>query len=370
MTNQHQVKVELAERRYDILIGRNLVSDIGERARALNIRTAFIVTDTNVGALYRAQVTSSLEKAGTHVSVLTLAAGEATKSFEQLERILDAALDAKIERGDCLIALGGGVIGDLTGFAAAILRRGVRFIQIPTSLLAQVDSSVGGKTGINARHGKNLIGAFHQPSLVIADTALIDTLPVREIKAGYAEIVKYGLINDAHFFNWCEKNVHDIFEGGPTREEAVAYSCRAKAAIVGRDEREDGERALLNLGHTFGHALERLTHYDSSRLVHGEGVAIGLCLAFRFSADLGLCSMDDAQRVSHHLHSVGLPTQLADIPGGCGNADDLLEAMYQDKKVKAGALTFILAKGIGDSFIAENIDPAQVKQFLTHALSH
>jgi 3-dehydroquinate synthase len=278
-------------------------------------------------------------------------------------------LGAKIERGDLVVALGGGVMGDLAGFAAAVVRRGVRFVQVPTTLLSQVDSSVGGKTGINSRHGKNLVGAFHQPSLVIADTALLDTLPIREMRAGYAEVAKYGLIDDAAFFAWCEANWRGIFAGGPERDEAVAQSCRAKAAVVVRDEHETGDRALLNLGHTFGHALERITGYDSARLVHGEGVAIGLNLAFRFSVALGLCPQADADRVEAHLTAAGLPTRLRHVPGGCGSVEALLDAMAQDKKVKAGALTFILARGIGQSFIARNVEAQAVRSFLTEQMS-
>ena len=273
-------------------------------------------------------------------------------------------LEARIERGDLVIALGGGVVGDLAGFAAAVTRRGVRFVQVPTSLLSQVDSSVGGKTGINSPHGKNLVGAFHQPSLVLADTALLDTLPLREMRAGYAEVVKYGLIGDAAFFDWCEANWLGVFDGKSQRDEAVAASCRAKAAVVVRDEHETGDRALLNLGHTFGHALEKITAYDSARLVHGEGVAIGLALAFRFSAFLGLAPATDAERVERHLKAAGLPTRLTDVPGGCGTVDQVLDAMAQDKKVKGGALTFILARGIGQSFIAPGIDPDKVRAFL------
>jgi 3-dehydroquinate synthase len=295
--------------------------------------------------------------------------GEATKSYASLEQVCDAVLGAKIERGDLVVALGGGVMGDLAGFAAAVVRRGVRFVQVPTTLLSQVDSSVGGKTGINSRHGKNLVGAFHQPSLVIADTALLDTLPIREMRAGYAEVAKYGLIDDAAFFAWCEANWRGIFAGGPERDEAVAQSCRAKAAVVVRDEHETGDRALLNLGHTFGHALERITGYDSARLVHGEGVAIGLNLAFRFSVALGLCPQADADRVEAHLTAAGLPTRLRHVPGGCGSVEALLDAMAQDKKVKAGALTFILARGIGQSFIARNVEAQAVRSFLTEQIS-
>nr|WP_210494270.1 3-dehydroquinate synthase [Microvirga antarctica] len=358
------VHVPLGDRAYDILVGRHVLDLAGERIAALGARAVAIVTDENVGALYAATLAEALEKSGLRVGIVTVAPGEATKSYASLERVCDAILESRIERGDLVIALGGGVVGDLAGFVAAVTRRGMRFVQIPTSLLAQVDSSVGGKTGINSRHGKNLVGAFHQPSLVLADTALLDSLPLREMRAGYAEVVKYGLIDDAAFFAWCDANWQGIFEGGPERDEAVARSCRAKAIVVVRDEREDGDRALLNLGHTFGHALERITRYDSARLVHGEGVSIGLCLAFRFSAFLGLCPSSDAARVAEHLTRVGLPTRLQDVPGGCGTVADLLDGMAQDKKVKAGALTFILARGIGQSFIAHGIEVESVRTFL------
>jgi 3-dehydroquinate synthase len=359
------VPVPLGERAYEILVGRGLIETAGTRIAGLGARAAAIVTDEHVGPLYAAALAASLEAQGLRVSVFALPPGEATKSYASLERVCDAVLAAKIERGDLVVALGGGVIGDLAGFAAAVVRRGVRFVQVPTTLLSQVDSSVGGKTGINSRHGKNLVGAFHQPSLVIADTALLDTLPIREMRAGYAEVVKYGLIDDARFFAWCEANWRGVFAGGQERDEAVAQSCRAKAAVVVRDEHENGDRALLNLGHTFGHALEKITAYDSTRLVHGEGVAVGLALAFRFSASLGLCPPADAERVEAHLKATGLPTHLSQVPGGCGTVDELLDAMAQDKKVKGGALTFILARGIGESFIAPSIGADEVRRFLT-----
>lgn len=358
------VPVPLGDRAYDILVGRGLIEMAGSRIAALGARAAAIVTDGHVGPLYATALAKSLEAQGLRASVITLPPGEATKSYAGLEQVCDAVLAARIERGDLVVALGGGVIGDLAGFAAAVVRRGVRFVQVPTTLLSQVDSSVGGKTGINSPHGKNLVGAFHQPSLVLADTALLDTLPIREMRAGYAEVAKYGLIDDARFFAWCEANWQGIFEGAPARDEAVAQSCRAKAAVVVRDEHENGDRALLNLGHTFGHALERITRYDSARLVHGEGVAIGLCQAFRFSASLGLCPREDAQRVEAHLSAAGLPTRLAHVPGGCGTVDELIDAMAQDKKVKGGALTFILARGIGQSFIAPGIEADKVRAFL------
>ncbi len=289
--------------------------------------------------------------------------GEATKSWDLLGRAVDGILAARLERGDLVIALGGGVIGDLAGFAAAIARRGMDFVQMPTTLLAQVDSSVGGKTGINSPHGKNLIGAFHQPRLVLADLSALDTLPKRQFAAGYAEVVKYGLIDDADFFFWLEEHRAEIFAGGPARGEAIARCCRHKARVVIEDEKELGVRALLNLGHTFGHALEKDTGY-SDRLLHGEGVAIGMVLAHEFSARLGLAAGQDASRVKVHLASAGLPTRLADIPGALGSTDALMLAIGQDKKVSRGALTFILTRGIGKAFIEKDVDPQAVSAFL------
>ena len=359
-----KVHVPLGDRAYDILIGRGLLSEAGACLAPLGARAAAIVSDETVAPLHADRLVASLAERGMRSNTILVPSGEGSKSYEGLAQVCDAVLAARIERGDIVVALGGGVVGDLAGFAAAIVRRGVRFVQIPTTLLAQVDSSVGGKTGINSRHGKNLIGAFHQPSLVLADTSLLDTLPPRELRAGYAEVVKYGLIDDKAFFAWCEANWFGVLSGGPEREVAVARSCEAKAAVVARDEREDGERALLNLGHTFAHALERVTGFDAARLVHGEAVAIGLTLAFRFSAKLGLCPEDDAIQVEEHLTEAGLPSRLEDVPGGCGSVDWLLEAMSQDKKVKAGALTFILARGIGRSFIAPSIPMEAVRTFL------
>jgi 3-dehydroquinate synthase len=363
-----RVQVPLGERAYEILIGPGLLAEAGARIAPLGARRAAIVSDETVAGLYADRLIASLAERGIGSATILVAPGEASKGYETLARVCDAVLAARIERGDLVIALGGGVIGDLAGFAAAIVRRGVRFVQIPTTLLAQVDSSVGGKTGINSRHGKNLVGAFHQPSLVLADTSLLDTLSPRELRAGYAEVVKYGLIDDAPFFDWCEEHWFGILSGGPERDFAVARSCEAKAAVVARDEREEGDRALLNLGHTFAHAIERATGYDANRLVHGEAVAIGLALAFRFSEKLDLCSRQDAHRVEDHLTEVGLPTRLQDVPGGCGSAEYLLEAMSQDKKVKDSALTFILARGIGQSFIAPGIPADTVKKFLVGEL--
>ncbi|WP_186420205.1 3-dehydroquinate synthase [Bosea sp. CS1GBMeth4] len=364
------VPVALAERSYDILIGRHQLCEAAEMiARLSPGARAAIVTDETLAGLHAPALEACLHQAGVTTTRLTVPPGEASKSYARFIELCDGLLAAKIERNDLVIALGGGVVGDLTGFAAAVLRRGVRFVQIPTSLLAQVDSSVGGKTGINSSHGKNLIGAFHQPALVVCDTALLDTLSEREFKAGYAEVVKYGLIDDPAFFDWCEVNWRRVMEGGPERDHAVATACRAKAAIVARDEREDGDRALLNLGHTFAHALERLTRYDSARLVHGEAVAVGLCLAFRFSQRLGLCSGQDAGRVAAHLVAVGLPTRLQDVPGGTGTAAEIVEAMTQDKKVRRGALTFILAHGIGRSFIAPGVTAEAARDFVESELA-
>ncbi len=297
--------------------------------------------------------------------------GEGSKSYAVLEKVSEALIAARIERADLVVALGGGVVGDLAGFAAAILRRGVDFVQVPTSLLAQVDSSVGGKTGINSPQGKNLIGSFHQPILVVADTAVLDTLSPRQFRAGYAEVAKYGLLGDEAFFSWLEKNHADIFAGHTAREHAIATSCRAKAAIVARDERENGERALLNLGHTFGHALEAATGF-SDRLFHGEGVAVGMVLAAEFSAQLGMIGEQDAMRVKRHLAEVGLPTALQEIAGfaqeGLADADALMTLMAQDKKVKRGRLTFILLQAVGRAVIAPDVEPSLVRDFLEKKL--
>jgi 3-dehydroquinate synthase len=359
------VEVGLGERAYDILIGPGLLSHAGaEISRRLPGTRAAVVTDDNVAAAHLETLKAGLEKGGIQNAVITLPAGEKTKSFASLEEVADGVLAARLERGDVVIALGGGVIGDLAGFAAGIVRRGMNFVQIPTSLLAQVDSSVGGKTGINSARGKNLVGVFHQPKLVLADTEVLDTLPIREFRAGYAELAKYGLIDRPDFFAWLEKNWSQVFAGGPARAEAIAEACRAKADVVARDEFETGDRALLNLGHTFGHALEAATRYDGARLVHGEGVAIGMALAHRFSSRLNLASPDDAARVEAHLRAVGLPWRMADIPGELPDAEALLSFIIQDKKVSRGALTFILTRGIGQVFIARDVPASEVLSFL------
>jgi 3-dehydroquinate synthase len=362
------VDVALGDRAYDIVIGRDVLASLGARIAALRpgVRTA-VVTDKTVARHWLEKTEASLAAAGVPSSRVIVDEGEGSKTYGVLEKVSEALIAAKIERNDLVIALGGGVVGDLAGFAAAILRRGVDFVQVPTSLLAQVDSSVGGKTGINSPQGKNLLGAFHQPVLVVADTAVLDTLSPRQFRAGYAEVAKYGVLGDEAFFSWLETNHGEVFKGGAAREHAIATSCRAKAAIVARDERETGDRALLNLGHTFGHALEAATGF-SDRLFHGEGVAIGMVLAAEFSASLGMIGESDAVRVKRHLADVGLPTHLQDIAGfaqeGLADADALLALMAQDKKVRRGKLTFILLEAVGRAVIAKDVDPSRVRDFL------
>jgi 3-dehydroquinate synthase len=362
------VQVALAERAYDIVIGRGLLASLGTRIKALRpgARLA-IVTDETVARHHLAGAEAALKSAGLEAARIVVPVGEGSKSYATFETVCEAIIAARIERGDLVIAFGGGVIGDLAGFAAACVRRGLDFVQVPTTLLAQVDSSVGGKTGINSPQGKNLIGAFHQPVMVIADSALLDTLPKREFRAGYAEVAKYGLIGDAAFFSWLEANWQDVFVGGPAREHAIAVCCRAKAGVVARDERESGERALLNLGHTFGHALEAACGF-SDRLLHGEAVALGMALAFEFSARKGLIAASEAARAGAHLAAVGLPTHLKDIPGATPGVDELMDLIAQDKKVKRGKLTFILVRGIGRAFVENDVDATEVRAFLADKL--
>jgi 3-dehydroquinate synthase len=366
------VKVALDRRGYDIVIGRGVLGSLGARIKSLRPGArAAIVTDANVAKHHLAACKAALDGIDhTHVEV---APGEGSKSYATFEKVCEALIAARIERNDLVVALGGGVVGDLAGFAAAAVRRGLDFVQVPTSLLAQVDSSVGGKTGIDSPQGKNLIGAFHQPVLVLADTALLDTLPRREFAAGYAEMVKYALLADAGFFSWLEANWQDVFAGGANsasnaREHAIAVACRGKAAIVGRDEREMGERALLNLGHTFGHAFEAAAGF-SGRLLHGEAVALGIVLAFAFSARRGLIAPDDVARVARHIAATGLPAKAADLTGPLPEADRLMDLIAQDKKVKRGKLTFILVRGIGNALVQNDVDPAEVRTFLAEQLS-
>jgi shikimate kinase / 3-dehydroquinate synthase len=364
------VRVALGGRSYDIVIGANLLEEAGAKiAEVAPGAACAIVTDENVARLHLPALEKSLAKAGIRYTTIVVKPGEASKSLATFGRVCDEVLAAKIERRDLVVAFGGGVVGDLAGFVAASVRRGSRFVQIPTTLLSQVDSSVGGKTGINSPYGKNLIGAFHQPSLVIVDVDVLRTLSMREFRAGYAEVVKYGLIGDKRFFEWLEADADAVFHSRAEQICAVAVSCETKATIVARDETEQGDRALLNLGHTFGHAFELLTRYDSERLVHGEGVAIGMACAARFSARLGLCAPADAERVARHLASVGLPTEIRQIPGWRDDAQAILEAMYQDKKVEGGALTFILMRGVGEAFIAKSVEPSEVLSFLNDELA-
>ena len=364
------VHVDLPGRAYDILIGPALLGQAGDLVAPLGGRKhVCIVTDENVAGLHLQALQDALGQAGLRSEALTLPPGEGTKCWAQLERSVEWLLAQKVERGDVVIAFGGGVIGDLAGFAAAILRRGVRFVQIPTSLLAQVDSSVGGKTGINSPAGKNLIGAFHQPSLVLADTALLGTLTSRDFLAGYGEVAKYGLLGDAAFFDWLEVEGHALAAGDMgARVRAVTRSCQMKADIVQRDETEQGDRALLNLGHTFCHALEAATGY-SDRLLHGEGVAIGCALAFELSSRLGLCSQEEPSRVRAHLRDMGMKVDMADIAGDLPDADGLLALMGQDKKVVDGKLRFVLARGIGDAFMTSDVPGDAVLGVLKDALA-
>lgn len=364
------VKVDLPGREYDILVGPGVLREAGVRIKQMGGRThVAILTDETVANFHLQTLQTILADQGLTSEALALPAGEATKSWKYLEQTVEWLLAEKVERGDTIVAFGGGVIGDLAGFAAAVLRRGVRFVQIPTTLLAQVDSSVGGKTGINSQHGKNLIGAFHQPSLVLADTSLLDTLEKRDFLAGYGEVVKYGLLGDAQFFDWLEENAVGMAAGDvDARVYAVKRSCEMKADIVQRDEKEQGDRALLNLGHTFCHALEAATGY-SDRLLHGEGVAIGCALAFELSARLGLCSQEDPSRVRAHLKEMGMKTDLGDIDGDLPDAEALLALMRQDKKVVDGKLRFILARAIGNAFITSDVPREAVLSVLSDGLS-
>ncbi len=363
------VPVPLGARAYDIHVGAGLLARAGALIRPLLRRPRVaVVTDETVARLHLPALCAGLAEAGIDATTLALPPGEGTKGWGGLTRTTEWLLDAGVERSDLVVAFGGGVVGDLTGFAAAILRRGTGFVQIPTTLLAQVDSSVGGKTGINTPQGKNLVGAFHQPRLVIADTDVLATLPPRDLRAGYGEVVKYGLLGDAGFFDWLERLGPALLDpAGPHWPEAVRRSCAQKAGIVLRDETEQGERALLNLGHTFGHALEAATGYGD-RLLHGEGVAMGCALAFAVSARLGLCPQEEPSRVRAHLDAMGLRWRLSDIPGALPDADGLIALMGQDKKVRDGRLTFILARAIGHAEVVPGADMGVVRAVLAEAL--
>ena len=370
---EDMVRVDLGERSYDIVVGAGLLAPGGSGAarigEAVGSGPAWIVTDATVADLYLRPVLSALAAAGVDATPVILPAGEASKTLASVERVVGTVLDGAPERSSSVIALGGGVVGDIAGFAASMILRGIRFIQVPTTLLAQIDSSVGGKTGINTVHGKNLVGAFYQPRLVVADTALLDSLPRREVLAGYAEVVKYALLGDRGFFDWLEDNAAGVVSGdADARRQAVRACCCAKAAIVGRDERESGARALLNLGHTFGHALEAETGYGPE-LLHGEAVAIGIVMAFELSAALGLCPAGDVERVRRHFARVGLPVGLPSASGRVWDPDALLEHMRHDKKVRDGRMVFILVRAIGEAFVTADVDPADVRRLLAGAVA-
>jgi 3-dehydroquinate synthase len=354
---------------YDVLVGPGLLEQAADLIDArLGASKYAIVTDANVAPRHLAPLESALKQRGRHAGTEVLPPGETTKSFRSLTSLCERLLDMGLERGGAVIALGGGVIGDLAGLAASLVRRGVRCVQIPTTLLAQVDSSVGGKTGINTPQGKNLVGTISQPSLVLADTGLLATLPPREFRAGYMEAAKFGLLGDAQFFAWLEQNWGRVAAHEPgALAKLVGTSVAGKAAIVARDERETGDRMLLNLGHTFGHALEAWAGY-SDRLLHGEAVAIGTCLAFALSRELGLTDAATVKRVVAHLAAIGLPTRIADIPGGQPDAATLVKFMAQDKKVRDGKLTLILVRGIGQAFISRDVSTDTVQDFLSRQI--
>ena len=361
-----QIEVGLGERAYPVLIGPGLIARAGELVGPLlKRRRAAVVADETVAGLHGAALTRALEGAGIETTVIAIPPGEQTKSFEGLADLSDRLLALGLDRGDRLIAFGGGVVGDLAGFAASVYKRGIDFIQIPTTLLAQVDSSVGGKTAIDTPRGKNLIGAFHQPRLVLADLDVLATLPDRQMRAGHAEIIKYGLLGDFTFFEWLELNGAAVLAREPEAlGHAVARSVEMKAEIVGEDERETtGRRALLNLGHTFGHALEAETGFGDG-LLHGEGVALGCAQAFRFSARLGLCAGQDAARAARAIDAAGLPTRMDQVASTPFAADRLLDHMAQDKKAEGGRLTFVLARGLGQAFTAKDVDAGEVRNFL------
>ena len=359
------IPVGLGARAYDVVVGPGLIDRAGDYVLPLlRNRRAVVVTDSIVGEHHAERLSVALERAGIAVDVITVPAGEESKSFEGLASLCDQLLALELDRGDVIIAFGGGVVGDLTGFAAAIYKRGVDFIQIPTTLLAQVDSSVGGKTAIDTPRGKNLIGAFHQPRLVLADLDILATLPAREMVCGYAEVIKYGLLGDFAFFEWLEAHGPAVLAGETAALfHAVGHSVAMKAGIVAEDETEQGRRALLNLGHTFGHALEAEVGFGEA-LKHGEAVGLGMAQAFRFSSQLGLCPGQDAERAEAAIAAAGLPTRLSQIPGGPFAADRLIGHMAQDKKASAGTLTFILARRIGEAFTARGIDPEPLRRFL------
>lgn len=370
MSTSDTIAVALGDRSYDIIVGSDVMTSAGSLITPLIQRQpVLIITDKIVADLHLATLRHALGEAGIASEIIVLEPGEHTKEFSVFASLANQILDFAPERSSTLVALGGGVIGDITGFAAAVTLRGIDFIQIPTTLLAQVDSSVGGKTGINTRHGKNLIGSFYQPRLVLADTGVLNSLPERELQAGYAEIAKYGLLGDAAFFQWLETNGAALLAGDEgLRRRAIVTSCEAKAKIVAEDEKEADKRALLNLGHTFGHALEAETGFGA-RLLHGEAVSIGMVMAFDLSSRMGLCPPEDAARVRRHLTATGLPTGLHDLADQSWSADVLIDHMRQDKKVSDGRISFVLTHGIGDAFITDDVSMEDVRAVLEQALA-
>ena len=360
------ILVGLGARAYEVIIGEGILAEAGQRIAPLAPRRRLaVVSDETVWGLHGAALTAALEGTGLAVFPVIVPPGEQTKSFEGLADVIDRLLALQLDRGDLVVAFGVGVVGDLAGFAAAIYKRGIEFVQIPTTLLAQVDSSVGGKTAIDTPRGKNLVGAFHQPRLVLADLDVLASLHEREMRAGYAEVIKYGLLGDAAFFDWLEGSGAQVLAREPTAlARAVARSVEMKAEIVAEDEKEQGRRALLNLGHTFAHALEAETGYGEA-LLHGEAVGAGIAQAFRFSAAEGLCTDESARRAVDAIAASGLPTRLDQIPGHPFNAERLVGHMAQDKKAEGGKLTFILARGLGAAFVAKDVDAAAVRRFLT-----
>ncbi|MDE0811417.1 MAG: 3-dehydroquinate synthase [Alphaproteobacteria bacterium] len=371
MNGSDTVRMDLGDRAYDIIVGAGQIARLGEAVRdRFGQRRAFIVTDDEVAHHWLEPARRGLEASGIATSQFILPKGESTKSFAQLERLLDWLLGQHVGRDGLVIALGGGVVGDLAGFAAAITLRGLDFVQVPTTLLSQVDSSVGGKTAINMAHGKNLVGAFHQPGLVLIDTVVLDTLPRREVLAGYGEVVKYGLIRDPDFFDWLERNGGKVLAGDPeARRMAIVESCKAKARIVAADERETGDRALLNFGHTFGHSLEAEAGYGGG-VLHGEAVSIGMILALDLSREMGLCSGQDVDRVRQHFGDMGLPMEITAIAGSREwSAPALINHMRHDKKVLAGQMRFILARGIGDAFVTAEVDERHVTKIIERSLA-
>ena len=370
MSDCATVRVELGARSYDVRVGAGLIDDAGAHlAPFVRRQPAIVVTDENVAGLHLDRLSGALDGAGIAHRDIVVPAGERTKEFAELQRLIETVLDSGPERSSALIAFGGGVVGDLVGVAASLILRGIDFIQIPTTLLSQVDSSVGGKTGINTTHGKNLVGSFYQPSLVLADTGVLDTLDRRQLLAGYAEMVKYGLLGHAAFFDWLEDNASALLAGDAgARRHALVTSCTDKAGIVSGDERETGRRALLNLGHTFGHALEADSGYGPD-LLHGEAVAAGVLLAFELSARLGLCPADDVARVRNHFAAVGLPTRLRGLAGRRWDSDRLIAHMGQDKKVRDGRITFVLVRGIGEAFLRDDVATDDVRQTLEGAIA-